>query len=297
MKHKFKKYFWEIIIFFSGLAYSFEWFFIRDLSEKWFSWAEIHLWKSFFLFSILIAYFLYKSQIRENIAKIRKIDLLYIWFPVSLSLLGNIIFNNAMSETSVANVMTIVYLCTIWAFFIWIFALKEKVTKLKFFYVLMAFLWIILTVNKDIFAINIEFWKWEFYALVCSFIMSISPFFNKKLEHINSYFRVFIFFFIHFISILIFLFITKELSYFMKFIDKDFLILSMLFAFTTGLLWKWLRDYWTRFVPSYLVLILTLSDPISQIITSIIFAWESINIVNIIWIIMVLSAWVLISKK
>lgn len=48
MDNIYKKYWWEFLLVLASLSYSFEWYFVRDLSKNDFSSLEITFWRLFF---------------------------------------------------------------------------------------------------------------------------------------------------------------------------------------------------------------------------------------------------------
>lgn len=297
MKKLYKKYFGEILIAISALAYSFEWFFIRNLRDLWYKSIDITFIKLFVsAIIILLFYSLFKRKVYKK-NKLKKKDYSLLLLLSILAIFWNTFFNEAITKTSIANVMVILYLSVFWTFLISIFFLKEKFNIKKISYIALAFIWIVLVLIKDLTNLSFNLWIWDFYALIVSVLLSVSIVITKSMSNISSFYRVLLIFV--FSSILIFASIInlEWFSYLSKFTNREFLLYWWTLALTSWLMWRWLRDLWTKFVPASIILVIMLLEPIWQITTWYLFANETISIINIIWMIIVFYTIIGISKK
>lgn len=292
-----KKYFWEFILILSALSYSFEWYFVRKLSSKNFSPIEIAGWRLFFCSIIIGLFFLIFNRKVFKMKNIKKWDFIYLLILSAIAIFWNWAFNIALLYTSVANILILVYLWIFWWFLLWVIFFKEKFSTKKLMYIIMAFLGISLALMKDFQNISFQFWKWEILALCISFIMGISVVTSKSLSHINAFFRIFISFSIASILIISFLLFQNWIEYFYKFFTIDFLFPIFILALTAWVLGRWLKELGTNYVPTSIVLVIMLLEPIMQMTTAYIFAGEKLSFFNIAGIFIVLSMAVLISRK
>lgn len=297
MKKIYKKYWGEFLLVLASLSYSFEWYFIRDLSENGFSALEITLWRLFFASLIILLFFLFFDRKSLKLKTVRKNDFKLLFLFTLLAISANIAFNTAIINTSVSNVLILIYLWVFWWFLFGVLFFKEKASIKKFIYTFLAFVWIILVVTKDIYSFSFQFWIWELLAIFVSFIMAISVVINKHLIHIKAFLRVLISFSIGWALMIWYLFFTEGIWYFYKFFQSNFIFSAWLLALTSWVLWRWLKDLWTNYVPVSIVLIIMLLEPIMQIFTAYLFADEVLSLLNIFWITLLLVMIVLISRK
>lgn len=297
MKKIYKKYWWEFLLVLASLSYSFERYFVRDLSANGFSGLEITFWKLFFSSLIILLYFLFFDRNSLKLKTVSKKDFKLLFLFTLLVISANIAFNTALVETSVANVLTFTYLWVFWWVLFWALFFREKVSFKKFIYVFIAFFWIVLVVTKDIYSLSFQFWIWELLAIFVSFVMAISVVISKNLIHINAFLRVLISFLIASLIMILYLLFTEWIWYFNKFFQFNFVFSAWLLALTAWVLWRWLRDLWTNYVPVSIVLIIMLLEPIMQIFTAYLFADEILSFLNVFWIAVVLIMMVLISRK
>lgn len=297
MKDIYKKYWWEFLLVLASLSYSFEWYFVRNLSENGFSSLEITFWRLFFAALIIFFFFLFFDRESLKFKTTRKSDLKLLCIFTLLAILANTAFNTAITNTSVANVLILIYLWIFWWFLFGVLFFKEKASIRKFLYIFLAFIWIIFVVTEEIYSFSFQFWIWELLAIFVSFVMAISVVINKHLIHIKAFLRLLVSFLMAAIFIILYLFFTEGIGYFYKFLQSDFIFSAWLLALTAWVLWRWLKDLWTNYVPVSVVLIIMLLEPIAQIFTAYIFADETLSFINICWIILVLTMIVLISKK
>ena len=214
-----------------------------------------------------------------------------------LALIANLCFNTAIVHTSVANVITLIYLSIFWWFLFWVLFFKEKFSIKKLWYIFLAFIWIIFVIIKDLKSLSFNFWIGEILAIIMSFISAIAVIINKYLTHVKAFLRVLISFFIASFWIITYLFILNWPEYFLKYIQPEFLISAWLLAFTAWVLWKWLKSLGINYVPVSIVLIVMLLEPIFQMIAAYFIADETLSVINIFWIWIVLMMTVLISNK
>jgi len=296
VKKLYKKYFWEFILILSALSYSFEWYFVRKLSWK-FSPLEIAWGKLFFSSIILGIFFLIFDRNFFRINHIKKWDFFLLFLLSILAIFNNWAFNTAILYTNVANVLILIYLWVFWWFLLWVLFFKEKFSTKKLMYIIFAFLGISLALVKDFHSLSFQFWKGEILALCMSFIMGIAVLISKSLPHINAFLRTFITFSFAGILVLSFLFFHNWIDYFYKFFTVDFLVSVFILALTAWVMGRWFKELGTNYVPASIVLVIMLFEPIMQISTAYIFADEKLSFFNLIWIFLVFSMAVLISRK
>jgi len=297
LKKIYRKYFWEFILVLAGISYSFEWYFVRTAKENDFSSLEVVFWRLLFsmIFISLFIFTLKKKQLK--LKRLMKKDLFLLFILWLFTILGNWLFNSAVSFTNIANTLVIMYLSIFWTvLFGWIF-LKEKFTLRKIIYFFLAFFWITLAFLKNIWDFSFQFGKGEFLALILSFLIGTAVIISKKLHHIHGLVRSFIAFIIGFSFLFCFLLFQNWFLYFQKFFTPDFIIPTGLLGLTAWAMGRGLKEIGTNYVPASIVLVIMLSEPISQMTTAYFLAGEKISFLNFIGIILVFSMIILISKK
>lgn len=297
MKKLYKKYFWEILIAIAALSYSFEWFFIRNLRDLWYKSIDITFVKLFVSAMIIVIFYSFFDRKVYKKNKLKKKDYSLLLVLSILAIWWNTFFNEAITHTSIANVMVILYLSVFWTFLLSLFFFKEKFSIKKISYIFIAFVWIILVLIKDITNVSLELWIWDFYALVVSVLLAVSVVITKLMSHVTSFYRVMLIFTFSCLLIVLSIINTESIAYLWNFTNPDFLLYGWILAITSWVMWRWLKDLWIQYVPASIILVIMLLEPIWQISTWYFFANESINVVNMIWMMIVFYTIIWISKK
>jgi drug/metabolite transporter (DMT)-like permease len=297
MNRIYKKYFGELLLVASALFYSFEWLFIRNLFENVYTGTDITFAKAFFSVIILFVFFLVFRT--RNISKIKltKPQWLYVLLLGLASLFANIGLTNAIKHTSVANVLTIIYLAVFWTFIFGVFFLNEHFSYKKLIYTILAFLGILLVVSKDPTSLSLQFGVGEWLALLVSIFFACCIILNKHLSDLPVSFRVFMMFSLVTVVAFVSIVIQNGIPYLGKFLEKEYLLNGFYLAFTTGILGTGFKNWGTNYVPVSLVSIILLLEPIAQMTTAYFFADEIISLVNFVGIGLVFSMVILISRE
>lgn len=191
MRDNIKKYIGEIILILSSLSFSFEWFFIRNLSSRGFSTFDITFVRAFgalILLSIILPIF-FKDIF--SFKKINKSDLKYFAVLGFIAVITNVLYNLAIKYTTVANVLFILYLSVFWGLLFGFIFLKEKSSAKKIFYTLLAFIGICLSLVKGKNELAISLGIGEILALITSFAWTMDSVIARKIKHTNPFFRMF----------------------------------------------------------------------------------------------------------
>lgn len=296
MKKLYKKYFGEFLLVLSAFSYTFEWLFIRNLFDAGYTGLEITFAKAFFAVVILFV-FLFFFQPKTLQFKLKQSLWLYLLLIGIIGFFSNVAFNDAIQNTSVANVLVIVYFSIFWTFFFGVFFLKEHFSYRKMFYTILAFLGILMVVAKGINFVDLQFGKGEWLAFFVSFLMALNVIIQKHISQISALFRVFIVFVI--IAFFAFCSIVSQSGffYFAKFFQPDFLISGFLLAFSSGVLGVGFKNLGIKYVPVSIVLVILLLEPILQTTTAYFFAEETISFLNFLGMILVFAMVILISRS
>lgn len=297
MREIYKKYMWEILLALAALSYSFEWYFLRGLNEVWYSSLEITFGKIAIAVFILILFFsLFRREYLKpsNVSK-RDYWLLFLsWMNL---LVGSYLYTEAINNTSVATTLTLAYLWVFWWLFVWVVFFKDKFSFNRLFYVFLAFVWMLLTISEWGVIWSFSFGRWELFAFLVSFLWVTSTVISKKLSDVQGFVRVMIkWVFVSFIILVWYLALYWP-SYFVKFATVEYMTSCTFLAITAVILWKGLKELWINYVPASIVLVIMLLEPIGQMTTAYFFWGESIGFVNLIWIMLVLSMTVLVSRR
>lgn len=297
MKKTIKKYFGEMALVLSSLSFSFEWFFIRNLSNQGYSTFDITFIRAFgalLLLSIILPIFFKKIF---NFKKISKSDLKFLLLLGFIAIITNVLFNLAFKHSTVANVLIILYLSVFWGILFGFILLKEKSSTKKIIYTILAFLGICLALVKGKTELALSLGIGEILALITSFVWTMDSVISRKIKHTNPFFRmIFIYAFMTVGTFIIIIFIN-DFSYLEKFISRDFLIYGFGLAITAGVLGKGLMYLGINHVPVSIALVIMLLEPISQMTTAYFFANEKISLLNFIGIVIVFIMVILISRK
>lgn len=297
MKDNLKKYTGELILILSSLSFSFEWFFIRNLSIRGYSTFDITFIRAFgalLLLSIILPIF-FKDIF--NFKKINKSDLKYFAILGFIAVITNALFNLAFKHTTVANVLIILYLSVFWGMLFGFIFLKEKSSAKKIIYTLLAFLGICLALINGKTKLAISIGLGEILALITSLVWTMDSVIARKIKHTNPFFRMFFIYIIMTVVTFIIIVSINDFSYLQKFISRDFLIYGFGLAITAGIFGKGLMYLGINYVPVSIALVIMLLEPISQMTTAYFFADEKISLLNLIGIIVVFIMVILISKK
>lgn len=297
MKAKLKKYSGELILILSSLVFSFEWFFIRNLSSRGYSTFDIVFIRAFgalLVLSIILPIF-FKGIF--SLKKIKKSDLGYFAVLGFIAVITNSLFNLAIKYTTVANVMMILYLSVFWGIIFGFIFLKEKSSVKKVLYTILAFLGICLALVKGKTEIALSLGIGELLAFIISFVWTADLVIARKIKHTNPFFRMFFVYTIMAVVSLAVIVLLNDFSYLQKFASRDFLVYGFGLAVTAGVLGKGLMYLGINYVPVSIALVIMLLEPISQMTTAYLFADEKISLLNLIGIIVVFIMVILISKK
>lgn len=291
------KYLGEIILIASSLSFSFEWFFIRNLSSRGYSTFDITFIRAFgalLLLSIILPLF-FRSVF--DFKKINKSDLKYFIALGFIAVLTNALFNLAFKYTTVANVLIILYLSVFWGILFGFLFLREKSTVRKIIYTLLAFLGICLALIKGQNELALSIGIGELLALITSFVWTMDSVISRKIKHTNPFFRMFFIYTIMTVVTFIIVLAINDISYFYKFLSRDFLIYGFGLAITAGVLGKGLMYLGINYVPVSIALVIMLLEPVFQMTTAYLFANEKLSLLNIFGIVIVFLMVLLISKK
>jgi len=297
VKAKIKKYSGELILILSSLVFSFEWFFIRNLTSRGYSTFDIVFVRAFgalLLLSIILPIF-FRGVL--NFKKINKSDLGYFVSLGFIAVITNSLFNLALKYTTVANVMMLLYLSVFWGIIFGFIFLKEKSSIRKVIYTILAFLGICLVLVKGKNEIALSLGVGELLAFITSFVWTADSVIARKIKHTNPFFRMFFIYIVMSIVSLVVIVSLNNLSYLQKFASPDFLVYGLGLAITAGVLGKGLMYLGINRVPVSIALVIMLLEPISQMTTAYFFADEKISFINLFGIIAVFIMIILISKK
>ncbi|MCT4591923.1 MAG: DMT family transporter [Candidatus Gracilibacteria bacterium] len=297
MQKIYKKYFGELMLVLSSLSYSFEWYFIRNLGENGYTSLEITIGRSFLASTIIGLFFFIFNKDFFKTSHIKNKDWLFLLISGINVIIANLSFNTAIQKTSVANVLTIIYLSIFWGFILEILIFKESVNFKKILYIFLAFIGITLTLTKKNNGFSMQFGTGEALSIVLSLIMAISVVLNKKMIHILPLFRIFISYSIASFFIVLFLIQKNGLEYFSIFFNREFLIYTGLLTITSAIMGRGLKDLGTNYVPISTVLVIMLLEPIAQMTSAYFMADEKLLPINLIGVILTFSMVILISKK
>ncbi len=297
MKENLRKYIGEIMLVLGSVSFSFEWFFIRNLSSSGYSTFDITFIRAFgalIVLSVILPTFFREAL---DFKKISKSDLKYFTILGFVAILTNILFNLAFQYTTVANVLVILYLSVFWGILFGILFLKEKSSVKKIIYTLLAFLGICLALVKGENEIALSIGIGELLALITSFVWTMDSVISRKIKHTNPFFRMIFIYFIMTVGTFLIIITINDFSYLQNFISRDFLIYGFGLAITAGVLGKGFMYLGINYVPVSIALVIMLLEPIAQMITAYFFANESISFLNILGIATVLVMVLLISMK
>lgn len=297
MKRIYKKYFGELLLVLSALSYSFEWLFIRNLFESGYTGTDITFAKAFFATLVLLCFFLIFKRKNFSKLKLTKPQWLYVLLLGLASFFANIGFSNAIKQTSVANVLVIIYLAVFWTFIFGVVFLKEHFSYKKLIYTILAFLGILLVVTENSHSFNLQFGKGEWLALFVSVFFALNIIVNKHLTKLSASFRVLMMFAVVALIAFISIVVENGFGYLGNFLEKEFVLNGFLLAFTCGVFGSGLKNWGVNYVPVSLVLVILLLEPITQMTTAYIWADETISFMNFWGIGLVFAMVVLISQE
>ncbi len=281
----------------SSLAFSFEWFFIRNLSSMGYSAFDIAFVRAFgalLLLSVILPIF-FKDIF--NFKKISRSDLKYFTIMGFIAVLTNVLFNLAFTYTTVANVLMVLYLSVFWGILFGALFLKERSSIKKIIYTLLAFLGICLALVKGNNELALSIGIGELLALITSFAWAMDSVVARKIKHTNPFFRMFFIYIIMTVIIFVIIVSINDLSYLQKFMSRDFLVYGFGLAITAGVLGKGLMYLGINYVPVSIALVIMLLEPAAQMTTAYFFASEKLSLLNMFGIIIVFTMVVLISKN
>jgi len=297
MKYFVNKYTGEIFLVLSSLAYAFEWFFIRNLSNHGYSTFDITFIRAFgaLLILLIILSIFFRSVLSFD--TVSKSDIKYFALMGIIAVLTNVLMNLAFVYTSVANVLIIMYLSVFWSIIFGFIFLKEKSSVRKIICTAIAFIGICLALAKGENKLALSIGIGEALALFVSIAWTMDSVIARKIKHTNPFFRMlFIYTVMSFVTLAIIVSL-HNFSYLQKFVSPGFLIYGLGLAVTSGILGKGLMYLGINYVPVSTALVIMLLEPISQMTTAYFFAGESISLINMLGIIVVFVMVLSISRK
>jgi len=281
----------------SALAFSFEWFFIRKLSNQGFTALDITFGRAFFSMIIIAIFFPLIIKNFFRFSNISKKELGYIVVIGLVTVCSAVLFNSAIKITTVANTLIIFYSCLFWGLLFGFLFLGEKSTKRKILYTFLAFIGIGLALLKDNKTLALTIGIGELFALLASMFFSLDAIISRKVKNTNTFQRMFLIYFVMSSITFLIIMITKGFTYFNGFFSYDFLLYAFALAFTCGFAGKGLMYLGINLVPVSIALVIMLIEPITQMSTAYMLADEKLSIINIVGVFVVFLMVFLISKK
>ena len=297
MKKKILRYWGELVLILSSLAFSFEWYFIRGLYSQGYSTFDITFIRA--LGALLVLSFILPIFFKNvfDFKKINKKDLKYFILIGIITVITNILFNLAFKHTTVANTLIILYLSVFWGVIFGFLFFKEKSSAKKLIYTFLAFIGICLALLKDQKELALSIGIGELFALITSFLWTMDTIVARKIKHTNPFFRMFFVYIVMSVLAFFVVLIINDLSYFQNFLSGKFLLYGFGLAITSGVLGKGLMYLGVNYVPVSIALVIMLLEPIAQMVTAYFFANEKLSFINILGMSLVFIMVILISTK
>lgn len=297
MKELAKEYLGEFFLLLSALSFSFEWFFIRELSKNGLQPIDIVFIRALFAAIILAVILPLANKHFFNFKKINRHEFKYIFILSGVVVFSGIFFNSAIRATSVANTLIILYLSVFWGMIFGFLFFGEKSNKKKIIYTVLAFLGVCLALLKKENQFALSIGLGEAFALSASFLFSFEAIISRKIRKTKTTQRLFLSYIIIAGLTFILIGLFNGLGYFKNFFTLEILIYAVALAITCGIMGKGFMYLGINIVPVSFAMVIMLIEPIIQMITAYCFANERLILLNIAGICLVFVMIIQISRK
>ena len=285
----------EIYILIAGMLWGTQGLFMKNLSAVGVPNSVIGFIRTFFAFITLLVFVVITGRIKE--LKVTK-KTLFICMLLGLTsqAIYNVSYSISVNLSGMSTAVILLYTAPIFTCIGSIICFKEKLTNRKIIVLIMTIIGSVLTVTGGVFHnINIV-WAGIFAGLISGLCYGLTPIIGKFISEIDSPIAVVVYNFF-FASIYLFAF-SHPFTYKINFLTKEFLINSILLGFVATAIPYVTYFYGLKVIdkPSKVPIIASIEVIVACVIGMIFFG-ESLNLINILGIILVLLSIVVMNAN